>query len=638
MRRRSAWLFLAVALTIWIPHAVEAQEEFPSELKAVNDVRLEGRRRVSAKEIRSVLKTRRPSFFPWRERPVVRLDFLNADVQAIETVYRHHGFLDARAEYRLTSTREPGEVVVTFVIYEGERSRVTTVDLIGVQAVPEDQVRRKLHARPERPFSPAFLVIDTTVISDVYKEHGYLPHVVGTATRESLSVRVRYEVNEGPRYRNGAVYLSSVSGPPVKERLVRRELLLKPGDAFRASRVQRSVERLYETGLFSQVQISPLVDSTNTLVEYDLRLRQRKPRWIDAGVGSGTEERFRFTGEWGHRNVVGQGLQGAVAAKLALDGRARFLLSGAQASLLEPWLLRSRTRGLATVYHEDRRDRADPRWVLEVGQNGVSFELRRDLGRWARIALIQDNTFVSQDISFLGALTPDVQDSLTLAVRPKYTTHRLELGLNRDTRDDPLNPSAGSAQHLSGEVAKGTSSFSKLQFSSSWYLPVRTRWVLATRVQAGAIDPFGPQVQLSPGTEALDPAVARVPLLDRFRIGGVNSLRGYDENTVPISGGLAMILANLELRVPIVGPFGLEFFVDAGNVWSRSEYIKGRNFIPRATEERMDPSDVRYLFGAGARVQLPFGPLRIDFTWSPRPDDRGDWKVAEPQFAIGPTF
>jgi outer membrane protein assembly factor BamA len=276
--------------------------------------------------------------------------------------------------------------------------------------------------------------------------------------------------------------------------------------------------------------------------------------------------------------------------------------------------------------------------VVKQQPNGVKFQLRRDdLGRYARVALTQDNTFVTQDIVVLHpAFT--VPDSLT---RKSYTTHRLLLTIDRDTRDDPINPGRGSLQGLAGEVAggplQGTSSFTKGQFATSWYTPFSNGWVFASRLRAGAIDPFGKAPALSPGA-VLDRNVARVPLEDLFRIGGVNSLRGFKENEIPPSGGLAVLQANAELRIPVVGPFGVEIYLDAGNVWARPAYVKADDFIPKVSHERLDPGDMRYMFGAGARVNLPFGPLRIDFTWSPRPDELGNWRVAAPQFAIGPAF
>lgn len=616
------------------PDRLHAQSDFPSGLKTVADVRFEGRRRVPAKEIRVQLKTKSPSIFPWRERPAVRTDFLEADVRTIEQVYHQHGYLDTRAQYRVTSTRDGRSVVVTFLIEEGPRSMVKRVDFSGIHALPVESLRKKLYLRPGRPFNPSAMIVDTARISAAFKERGMLPHVIGSARRESLDVFVLYEVEEGPVYRNGQVYVSSPGPAQVDERLIRRELVLKPGDIFRASRVQRSVERIYESGLFSQAQITPLPDSTNTLVEYDLRVRERRPRWIDAGVGSGTAERFRFTGEWGHRNLAGRGLQGVLSARLAFDGSARFLLSRAQASMLEPWLFRTRTRGLLTIYGESNVDRADTGKVVRQRPLGVGIQLRRDLGRTARVALTLDNTFISESREYR-----DPAAAAADTAPRRYTTRRLLLTFDRDRRDDPINPTGGSIQSVSTEIAGGllggTSSFRKSQMVSSWYTPVSRGWVLATRLGGGIITPFG-EKRFS--TEGVDPQVGRVPKENRFRIGGVNSLRGYDENELPGAGGLAMVLANAELRIPLVGPFGIEAFVDAGNVWPRPAYLKARNFAPKINRRPLDPGDVRYHFGGGARVNLPFGPLRVDFTWSPRPDELGRWRVAKTQFAIGPSF
>jgi outer membrane protein insertion porin family len=618
--------------------AASAQDEIPTELKRVRGVVLEGRRHVSAKEIWSVLKTKRPGSFPWSERPVVRRDFLISDALTIEVVYRQHGYLDVLVDFKLEPTRDPALMKVIFTITEGPRSFISSVDLVGFKTLSPDALRKKLWAKVDRAFNPTYLIADTARISSEYKEHGYLPHVVGSFRRDSTRVAVRYDVDEGPQYLMGETYLSSPGELHVREKLIRRELVLKPGDVYRASRVQHSVERLYQTGLFSQVSIAPLPDSTNTRVEFDLRVRERKPRWVDAGVGSGTAERFNFTGEWGHRNLAGQELQGVLTSRLAFNGNADFLLSHTEASLLEPWLLGTRTRGLVTAYYEARNDRANPNWVIKQEAPGFSLQLRRDFGRFSHVALIEDNTYLRQSIQVLADTIPQaVVDTVT----PRYTTRRLSLDGVRDTRDDPLNATRGTVQFVTAEVAggplRGTSSFTKGQFAYLWYTPFNRGWVLATRARVGAIDPYGEARTFSPA--GLDPLLARVPLEDRFRIGGANSVRGYNESEITATGGLAEIQANVELRVPVVGPFGLELFMDVGNVWARWSYIKWENFLPELSSEPLDPSDLRYAFGLGARLMLPFGPLRLDFAWTPRPDPGGQSvRRGRAQFAIGNSF
>jgi outer membrane protein insertion porin family len=618
----------------------------PGELRVVAEVRLSGLHHVKGKEVRAVLKTRLPSPWPWAEKPALRTDFLRADTLGIESVCRRHGYLDARAHARVEPGRNPREAIVTFVVEEGQPTKIGAVAFTGVEAYPADALRKRLLSRPGRPYNPAFLIADTTRISRAYQDRGYIPHVTGSMIRDGYKANVRYDVSEGQLYHFGDVEVLSPPDPHVKESLIRRELLIRTDEVYRYPRIERSIERLYETGLFSQVQMSAFVDTTLPRVDVDLRVRERKPRWVDTGIGSGTAERFRATVEWGHRNLAGSGLQTGLSTVLAYDGRGQFLLSRTEAQLVQPWLFHTRTRGAPTVYYEVRDDRLDPRWVIHLQSRGFSFEVRRQLSRFARLSLLNDNTFVDQTIEFLSpALTRSdslARDSLIKLTPPHYITHRLALTFDRDLRDNPLDATTGSAQSVAGEIAggplKGTSSFYKGVLVSAWYTPRANGWVLGTRIRAGVIRPFGEAIFFTPDS-TLDDEVQRVPLTDRFRTGGVNSIRGYNESSIPTSGGLAMIEASIELRIPLRGPFGLEVYADAGNVWLRPSYIKIEQFRPEISNVPLDPGDVRYVVGLGPRLKLPVGPLRLDFTWGLRPAEGGPLKgIPKMQFAIGPSF
>jgi outer membrane protein insertion porin family len=644
-----------LALLVLAPGAVFGQYENEPDFARVADIRFEGRRHVKESELLATMKTKSPSRWPWADRPVLREDFVRSDTLAIAAAYRRHGYLDARVGYRIEETKRPGRSRVVFEIREGPRSQVASVTLHGSAVYPEDALRRKLSSRPGRPYDPAQVVADTTRISREYQDRGYIPEVRAGVARESTDVHITYDIASGPLYRFGEVYISVAGEPTLAPHLIRRELAIVPGEVYRYSKVERSQEQLVETGFFRLVQLDRLVDSSYARVEWDLRLTERKPRWIDAGVGSGTAERFRFTGEWGNRNLLGRGLQGVLGSRVAFDGEGRFLLARGEASLLEPWLFRTRTRGQITPYYERSTDRSLDLYRISQHRRGVTLRAYRDFGRSLRFQLVQDNVFVSQSLDFSAASLTDTAavaqiDSALAATEPSYATHRLQAIAERDRRDFPLSPGRGSYQNLLGEVAggpfQGSSSFLKIDFTSSWYTPLRNGWVLAARFRAGAIDPFGTARRFTPDVSG-DADVLRVPIEDRFRLGGVNTVRGYAEGDIPFSaggettgksGGLALLLGNIELRVPVYGPFGLEFFADAGNVWDRPAYIKGGDLVPRISTDRMSPTDVRLVFGFGGRLNLPFGPLRFDVTWAARPEENGSWIQAQRQFAIGPAF
>ena len=645
VRAREACRAAALLLLLLpsLPGTAAPRSDLESQLKTVAGVRLRGRRSVSAREIRAVLKTRAPSIWPWSERHPLRTDFLASDCEAIQQVYHQHGFLDAAVRDSVLPSHDPGEARVLFLVEEGPRSHIATVEFEGVSAVPQEVLRRSLYARPRRPFNPAFLVADTLAIARQEGERGHLPRVVGAARRDprdSLSVHVVYRVEEGPRYTVGTTRVVSQQARRTSDKLVRRELLFKPGSVFRVSKVEESEERLYQTGLYSEAQITPRPDTTDTRMDFFVQVRERKPHWLDAGVGSGTQERLRFEGEWGHRDLGKHGLQGLLGARLALDQHAKFLLSRGEASVLEPWLLGTRNRAQVTVYAEKRNDFRIDTLRIEKTARGVTFQLQRDFGRLTWVRLTQDNTWVVHQsaIRLATGLPDSVWDALLQGFLPTYSTHRLELSGERDRRDNPLSTARGNLHVVSAELAggpfRGSTSFTRFQLSSSWFTPFRRPgWVLGTRVRGGLVKPFGQRKDFIP-TADVDPEVSRVPTEDVFRLGGVNSVRGYAENEIAPTGGLALLNANLELRLPVVGLFGLELYVDAGNVWARPEFIRASDFTPRLGKTRLDGGDVRYVCGAGGRFNLAFAPVRLDLTWGA---ERGH-RAGSLQFAVGPAF
>ena len=647
-------ILTVIAMVLLRIPAARAQFDFPAELKTVEKVRYEGRHHVPRKELDAVLKTRNPSFWPWRKAVLLRVDFVRADTLSLERVCEQRGYLLAKVHSRLDPGRKRDGVIVMFVLDEGPRFKIASVKLTGLHAVPEAPLRRHLYARAGRPFNPMYLFADTLRIADECREHGFLPVISALAEPDSYTVKIEYFVTEGPLYHFGDVHLSSPGQTHVKPRLVLREMMFRPGETYKASMVQESIAQIYQTGLFNLVQMTPLPDSTNRVVEFDLSVRERRPRWIDAGVGSGTAERFRFTGEWGHRNLNARGLQAVVSSKVALDGSARFLLARGEATLYDPWLLRQRRRGSTTFFIERLHDRANPAWVVKQQSRGVNFQIRRDYRRYTHLAVTQANSYVVQSFDLNAAVPDTVVDSLRLVIPPTYSTHRLQLAIERDTRDDLISPFRGTDTNFSGEIAggplKGASSFTRLTGAVSMYVTVRRTSVFAARLRAGSIDPFGKAKVFTPDT--IDSRVQRVPLEDRYRLGGVNSVRGYAENAIPGSGGLAMVLGNVELRTPLIGPFGVELFADAGNVWARPSFMHLNDFALRLSDAYYEPGALRYVAGAGLRLNLPFGPLRLDVSWSSQPDrgqrspllppsaEQKDLRDRRPipQIAIGTTF
>jgi outer membrane protein insertion porin family len=123
-----------------------------------------------------------------------------------------------------------------------------------------------------------------------------------------------------------------------------------------------------------------------------------------------------------------------------------------------------------------------------------------------------------------------------------------------------------------------------------------------------------------------------LPIYQKFRIGGINTVRGFEAfsispraiDTGDRVGGETMFVANVEYRFPLVQEQGVGgvVFVDIGNVWSNEVGVQ--NF------------DIKKSFGAGIRWYSPVGPLRVE--WAKIIDEQPEDEAAVFNFNVGGEF
>jgi outer membrane protein insertion porin family len=175
-----------------------------------------------------------------------------------------------------------------------------------------------------------------------------------------------------------------------------------------------------------------------------------------------------------------------------------------------------------------------------------------------------------------------------------------------------LNPSSGTRSELRGELAGGPfggeTDFYKVELGSVWFFPGFFKGhVFEVRGRTGFVESYGDS--------------SRVPLFDRFFLGGITSLRGYryrevgpqektfDGDDEPI-GGNTYWFGSAEYRIPIIERLKLALFYDIGMVqrdafnWRVSDYNDN--------------------WGVGVLLDLPIGPLRLDYGIPIRADPHND--------------
>lgn len=189
----------------------------------------------------------------------------------------------------------------------------------------------------------------------------------------------------------------------------------------------------------------------------------------------------------------------------------------------------------------------------------------------------------------------------------------------------------------------GNISFNRFQSTYRRYYKVdRARGtVLAANLTLGLANLFNPRDR--DGVAGIGEADLALPISERFFSGGSTTLRGfgYEEAgprqaimpegafrdrqgnpvlvnpfTVPV-GGNAMVVLNLEARVPVTPDFQAVPFYDGGNVFRRVGDIFGRS-QPNPTSDPLEAVNLRahwtHTVGLGFRIKTPIGSsLAVDY-------------------------
>jgi outer membrane protein insertion porin family len=205
----------------------------------------------------------------------------------------------------------------------------------------------------------------------------------------------------------------------------------------------------------------------------------------------------------------------------------------------------------------------------------------------------------------------------------------IPLTLTYDKRNDPLTPTQGSVFRLSSEqsIPIGQSSIfsNALRASYSTYVPVNLLQLTPgcrkkeTQKENSAIDcPQALAFNLTGGT-----ILGKLPPYQAFSLGGSNSVRGYEDGDV--GSARSFVQASAEYRFPVFSLISGALFVDAA-----TDFGSGRSVIGTPGEVR-SKSGNGLGYGLGVRINSPLGPIRVDYGWN----DRGENKL---HFGLGERF
>jgi len=556
----------------------------------IRHVRFEGNTLFSSRKLRKAIKSKR-TFWSWLFRTgYFDEEQLRADIDRLRMLYTEKGYLDFEVtKVERIPSPSGARVDLVFHLREGRPYTVSKVTITGTKRFSEDELKQNLQLKPGMVYNSTAERKDVESIRARYEVLGYIDVAcipVHTLDAENHTAAIEYRVREGIPCRIQDIYIRG--NQVTKDYVIRRELAVLPGDLADGSKIRASKSRLMNLNYFESVDIVPLTTPVEDQRDLLVTVKEKPTGQLQLGAGFSTEEAVVGSIEVSQSNFDWRNWPRFTGGGQRM--RLRLQLGTERDDLLmaftEPWLGGRRLRlDLSAFRHDRDQDQYDE------SRTGISGRLTRPIWpRWRgfvglRVQQVQLDNFddgVSREL---------------LREEGSYTANVLSIGFVRDTRNRYINPSSGTrlslVLDLEPELLGSYSNVYRLDAEFTHYKPLPKGAVLKTELEIGMVD------------EASGDPVA---IFDRFFAGGAYSIRGFDrrevgpvdENEDPV-GGKSLLRGAFELIFPIYERIMGSLFCDYGNVWRDST--------------GWDPTELNISIGIGFQLNLPIGPIRLDYGW-----------------------
>lgn len=519
-------------------------------------------------------------FFPGGSEPIYRRSDVDGGATEVERAYLLAGFRDVEVgRPSVEWNEERSRATVTVPVREGERYRVVGMEFEG--DVPED-LRAKI-ARYVAGLEAYYARLPAEAAARLRAElldRGYQQARVEAEARiEGQEVTILLRAQAGPQYRLREIRIEGADR--TRKRFIRSRVSLHEGSVLEQDRIDRGIDRLYESGIFRTVRArAEGFSEEDGRADLRVELEELAARSVAFDVGWGSYELARGGVRYQDRNFLGFGRR--------LDAGAHASVRGydLNASVSDNYLLghRNTLRLGGTLFR-----REEPSFT----RFGYSFDLSLTHRMDGPYRFSMGYGLDSQEAT-------DVTSGTELAEGEFVKSAGIFGSLVRDTRNNKLLPAKGSLSELG--VFWSTQGLG----ADLNYVELRGNWFGFVPVGDRIVVGFGLRFNSRPILDDLD----TLPIQKRLFLGGPTTVRSFrqsrlgpfDPLTLEPLGGLTIASGHVEIRTRVWRELHVATFYEAGMVSERSLTIEG------------PPGQA---IGAGLRYYLPVGPIRLDVGYNP---------------------
>ncbi len=559
-------------------------------ITGVNRISFVGNQRFGEGRLKEVIRTRESRW--WRFLSTddnYDPDRVAFDRELLRRFYLSQGYADFRVVSSVAElTPDRTGFFITYTIEEGERYKFGTINIVSqIRQLDPDAVRSRVTTSEGDWYNADRVEASVNILTEAAGDLGFAfvdirPRV--ERDRDNKTISITYEIQEGPR-----VYverINIVGNVRTLDRVIRREMRLAEGDAFNASKLRRSRQRIRNLGFFERVEVTNVPADSPDRTVVNVEVQERSTGELSFGIGFSTSDGVLGDTSIRERNLLGRGQ----------DLRLAFTISQRRQQLdlsfTEPYFLDRNISAGFDLFRVERdfKDESDYKSRSTGFGLRMGYALTETLTQTWRYRLSYDEVF---DVG--------VNASPIIRAQPSHQlTSLIGTELLYDRRDDRQDPTDGYYLRVGVDFAGlgGDTQFLRARIGGGYYYPFWDGWVAAVSGEGGYIYGINQEVLIQ----------------NRFFVGGDN-LRGFSTSGIgprdAVSGnalgGNRYAIGSVEVQFPTPLPteFGLRALVFTDFGWLTDV----DNNIPGTVIN--DSNRVRVSAGVGINWRSPFGPVRV---------------------------
>ncbi len=541
-------------------------------------------------------------------------DRLNYDKEMLRRFYLQKGFVDFEV-VSMVSELTPDEkgFIITVVVNEGPRYTFEQPEI--VVSLPEyrqdPEIEKLVAFKGKERFNSDLIEKTISNLVDAFSNKGYaFVDVVPRFAKdeEKRTVKITFEVNEGEK-----VYVDRIDitgNSRTLDKVIRREMKIKEGDAFNASKLRQSKTNIEDLGYFDKVNVSTTPSLTRPgTMDIALDVNEKSTGAFNVGIGYSSYDGLLFDIGIQERNVLGTGNILGINAMVSQEEQQYVL------GLTNPYFLDRKLLAGVDLFHttRDYEDTSSYQSTTTGGAVRFGWNYTDKLSQVVRYTLKQDEV-------------TDVSENASIYIKDQKGQTMVSMigqDLTYDKRDSRLNPTMGYYLNFGADYAGigGDTDFFRVNATAIQYFPVLDDVVLSVRADGGRIWGIGQDVRINNRYFLGDSS------LRGFEYGGVGA---RDKKTGDFLGGDWYVTTSAEVTFPIGLPKEMgvkgKLFTDAGFIGAPDDV--NRNDI--------DYNDsLRWAAGAGLVWQSPMGTIGIDFAFPIMKENYDETKVFRLNFGKG---